>query len=114
MTSVLKFQSPFERLKFANPQSDIALRKAIILQAIIDASNTSNNTELKKYENEAKNWIFGKDSSFCLICEQAGLAPDFVTKIAKELIALHQQQMSAKNTKHLFVRNNTHKIKNIA
>ncbi|WP_419235679.1 hypothetical protein [Rickettsia endosymbiont of Nabis limbatus] len=39
--SVIKLATPFERLKFHNPLPDIALRLAVIMQAIIDSTNTS-------------------------------------------------------------------------
>ena len=37
--NVIKFQSPFERLKLYTTSPDVTLRKAIITQAIIDATN---------------------------------------------------------------------------
>ena len=39
---------PFERLKPANDSADIALCRALILQAIVDASNTSHIAALNK------------------------------------------------------------------
>ena len=53
-TNPIKFQSPFERLKLFQSSCDVALRKAIITQAIIDASNISDNRYAVKLEKEAK------------------------------------------------------------
>lgn len=47
---VIKLTTPFERIKFYNPIPDIALRSAIIMQAIIDATNTSTKKEAIKAE----------------------------------------------------------------
>ena len=43
MYNVIKFQAPFERLKQYNASSEIILYKAIITQAIIDATYTNYN-----------------------------------------------------------------------
>jgi len=48
MTFVLKPQAPFERLKMANDCPEVALNRGIILQAIIDASNTGGGLGSKK------------------------------------------------------------------
>jgi len=99
IAKVIKFQSPFERLKSYNSCPYIALRKAIILQAVIDATNTSENAGVKKLETEAKAWIFGRNESFINICRESGMEPSFVIKVTKELIKLHKEQCSLKNKK---------------
>jgi len=91
MTSnVIKLQAPFERLKKYTDNPEIALRKAIILQAIIDASNSSNQTYAKKIEQEAKNWIFGESDFFYKICYEAELEPQNVIKITREVIEMQK------------------------
>ncbi|KJV57175.1 hypothetical protein OCHUTO_0191 [Orientia chuto str. Dubai] len=96
MNYVIKFQAPFERLKTFSDDPDILLRRAIILQAIIDASNISLASEAKKYELEAKAWIFGNSDYFQKICYEALLEPDFIVKIAKEVIKLNKQKCNLK------------------
>lgn len=39
MYNVIKFQAPFERLKYYNSSPEVSLYKSIITQAIIDATN---------------------------------------------------------------------------
>ncbi len=95
--NVIKFQSPFERLKIGASNPDIILRKAIIIQAIIDASNISTNQKLKKYEIEAKAWIFSKSEYFVKTCEEAGLEADFVIRITKEVIRVQKNKSLAQN-----------------
>jgi hypothetical protein len=68
---------------------DIALRKAIITQAIIDATNISEFPAAKKFEQEAKSWIFGGSESFKSTCIEGGIEPAFVVKVTKAIIKLH-------------------------
>lgn len=96
MNYVIKFQAPFERLKTFSDNPDILLRRAIILQAIIDASNISAASEAKKYEHEARIWIFSNSNYFHRICYEARLEPDFVIKIAKEVIKLNKKKLNLK------------------
>jgi hypothetical protein len=90
MTSVIKLQAPFERLKIYNNNADIALRKAIILQAIIDASNAGNNAAAKKIELEAKEWIFGNSDYFKTMCYEANLHPEYVIKLTNDMIEIQK------------------------
>ncbi len=50
MYHVMKFQAPFERLKEYSPSPEIILYKAIITQAIIDATNISDEHRAKILE----------------------------------------------------------------
>ena len=97
MTNVMKFQAPFERLKLYNASPDIVLRKAIIMQAVIDATNISDSKEAKKLEIEAKAWIFGNDETFKTICIEAGIEASFIAKITKEIIKIHKNQSASRN-----------------
>jgi hypothetical protein len=90
MTNVIKFQAPFERIKFYNYSPEVSLMKAIITQAIIDATNISLDKLSKKSEIEAKAWIFGNSEEFKTICLGAEMDPNFVIKIANEVIQLHK------------------------
>ena len=90
MTFVFKPQAPFERLKLANASPEVALNKAIILQAIIDASNTSKASDAVRLAKKAKDWLMGNSEGFIEVCHNADLDKDFITKIATQLIELHQ------------------------
>lgn len=80
-----KFDAPFEKLKnFDNNGPDVALRKAIILQAILDATNEGDKTySARKAAKEAKAWIFDNGKYFKEICYEAGVAPESVINITK-------------------------------
>lgn len=86
---VIKFQAPFEKMKDYDFGPEVRLFKSIILQAIIDASNTSNIPKAKKIELEAKNWIFGNGEYFQDICYKANIHPEHVMKTAKKVIILN-------------------------
>ncbi len=92
--SVIKLQSPFEKIKLFNVCSEVALRRAIIIQAIIDASNVAKSREAIKATIDAKKWIFEENKEFNSTCEEANLEPCSVRKIAKEVITIHH---SSKN-----------------
>jgi hypothetical protein len=96
-SNVIKFQSPFERLKLYTTSPEVTLRKAIITQAIIDATNISEIRSAKKLEQEAKLWIFGGDESFKETCIEGGMEPSFVVKVTKAIIKLHATQSRFKN-----------------
>lgn len=89
----MKFQAPFERLKEYSASPEITLCKAIITQAIIDATNISDLPRAKLIENDAKKWIFGNDEYFQKICDISGMEPSFVIKITKEAIRLNHKKL---------------------
>jgi hypothetical protein len=91
---VIKFQAPFERLKEYDYSAEVRLYKAILTQALIDASNTSSSPEAKKHELEAKNWIFGNSNYFKEVCYNAEISPDFMRQITKEAIRLNSVKKS--------------------
>jgi hypothetical protein len=93
MYNVIKFQAPFERLKQYNSSSEIILYKAIITQAIIDATNISTAPRARAMELDAKEWIFGNSDYFQKICHMARIEPGFVIKITKEAIKLNCQKI---------------------
>lgn len=85
---VIKLTTPFERIKLYNPIPDIALRSAIIMQAIIDATNTS----ATKAEYNAKKWLFENNENFNATCLEMGIEPNYVRKTAKKLIKSQQNK----------------------
>lgn len=88
MYSVLKFQSPFERLKQYSNKPEVNLCKAIITQAIIDSTCISNDLESRKDRLEALEWIFGESNDLKEICDGAALDPSYVRKLTMEAIKL--------------------------
>jgi hypothetical protein len=85
----IKFQTPFERMKLYNNCPYILLRKAIIVQALIDATNNAKSKASQKLKKEAKAWIFNNGEYFNQTCQEAGMEPSFVIRITKKLIELN-------------------------
>ncbi len=90
---VIKFQAPFERLKEYDYSPEIRLHKAILTQAIIDASNIIPTKEAKRFELEAKIWIFGNSRDFQEVCQSAEIEPEFMIQIAREAIKLNSRKI---------------------
>ncbi|MCF8462588.1 MAG: hypothetical protein K9G11_01595 [Rickettsiaceae bacterium] len=90
---VIKLQAPFERLKSINDNPEISLRKAIILQAIIDASSCSEKRQEKKIAQEARDWLFGDSEHFKQLCSEANLADSYVVNIATKMIKLQENKI---------------------
>lgn len=91
MYNVLKFQAPFERIKqYGSPEENLI--KAIIMQGITDASNTTNSPATLKQTIAARNWLFGGEGHeyFILLCHVVGLDPFFIMKVARETIKEHK------------------------
>jgi hypothetical protein len=91
MTFVIKPQAPFERLKLAGSCPEVSLNKAIILQAIIDASNTCTSKEATKVANKAKGWLFGASQGLQQTCDFAELDHDYIIKVIAKMLNLHRQ-----------------------
>ena len=85
---VIKLQAPFERLKGYSDCPEVNLRRAIILQAIIDATNTSRNRAARQSADEAAEWLFSGGEHFTKTCLEAELEPQNVMRVAREMIDL--------------------------
>ena len=103
MYSVLKFQAPFERIKNYNDSAEVCLNKAIIIQAIIDASYKNDNIKNKNAE-EAREWLFNDSDKFINICCNANLSTDFVKKIAKDAICINNYKQLQKSNEKNFLK----------
>lgn len=91
MYNVLKFQAPFDRIKEYNSCPTVCLNKAVIIQALTDASSfSSKSNTASKIANKAKNWALNKENEdhFRDVCERAELDYTLVRQIIKQGIAL--------------------------
>ena len=94
MYNVIKLSAPFEKLKTYDASPEVSLFKAVIMQHIIDCTNTSNNNESRRLEIEAKTWLFGNSKDFLTVCDFAKISSLEVQKIAKEAIRMHSKARS--------------------
>ena len=113
MNHVIKFQAPFERLKVYNNSPYVSLFKAIITQAIIDATNVCDSKTAKKMELEAKKWIFNGGEYFSQVCLWAEIEPSCVVKITKQLIEIHKNQTLLRKNIVIHKNKNKHNKKHI-
>ncbi|NRB10797.1 MAG: hypothetical protein HRU35_04190 [Rickettsiaceae bacterium] len=88
--NVLKFYSPFEKLKENSPKESWLFR-AIILQAIIDISTISSDREFLKIQRKARSWFFDKSNYFKFVCFNADLHPDYVIKLARHAVRINRE-----------------------
>lgn len=56
--------------------------QAVILQALMDASANGKRAETQKAKREARSWLEDNSADFQLVCENAGLQPHYVKRIA--------------------------------
>lgn len=76
-------------------QAEVALFRAIILQAIIDRVSNSKRTEDKVAKADALNWFNIKDNDFQLVCHLAGWNPQWIIQITE--IAMKNPEKWRKN-----------------
>lgn len=98
MSNVIKFQAPFEKIKFLKHTPEAQLSQAIILQAMIDSSNYTDDEENNKITKEARNWIFGKDEYFLRYCNYAGINPDYIIKLTIKAILIQKEKWHKKSS----------------
>lgn len=92
ISSVIKLQAPFERLKGYSDCADVNLRRAIILQAIIDATNVSSSKSAVRNADEAKEWLFGDNPYFSKVCNEADLETYTVKQVARDMMDIQQRR----------------------
>jgi hypothetical protein len=64
------------------------LWRAVITQALMDASSESRKSESKQARDVALKWLLGDSLDFEIVCDNAGFDPDYVRSRARE--ALHR------------------------
>ena len=67
----------------------VALWRAVILQAVIDASTTAKRTERQIAKKSALKWFNKDNKDFLFVCSQAMLPVDYVLKKVEFAIANH-------------------------
>lgn len=64
-----------------------ALWRAVILQALEDAVSNSCKTNEKYHKTQALHWLEGTSKDFLLVCDYAGLSPEYVKKKIKHALS---------------------------
>jgi hypothetical protein len=61
--------------------------RAVITQALMDAASHSRKSELRRSRNDALEWLLGTSPDFEIVCDNAGLDPDYVRTRARFALA---------------------------
>lgn len=85
---------------------EIALWRAVILQAVLDASTRSKKPEMKRIKAKAIEWIDSSNPDFLQVCEFANYSHEYVLKKAKHAI-LNDQEWK-RNSRNLILRPTKH------
>lgn len=95
--SIIKLQAPFERLRASVTCGQKALRRGVILQAILDVSNLSKALQTSIHRDSAEKWIFHDSQNFYTTCDEAGLNPNFVRQLAQKMIDISREKLKCSN-----------------
>jgi hypothetical protein len=67
-------------------KGETALWRSVIIRALEDLSLPSSNKRYKLWKKQAYQWFFSQNEEFIIICEMANLSPQYVLKIAYEIV----------------------------
>ncbi len=81
-----RHHEPALRHSFADHEP--GLWRAVITQALMDAASNSKKSDAKRTRNDALAWLLGNTEDFEIVCDNAGLDPDYVRTQARA--ALHR------------------------
>lgn len=63
------------------------LWRAVITQALMDASSNSRKSESRRTREDALKWLLSNSSDFEAVCDNAGFDPGYIRRRAKEALA---------------------------
>lgn len=61
--------------------------RAVITQALMDAASNSRKSEARRSREAALQWLLGDTVDFSIVCDHAGLDPDYVRTRARQALA---------------------------
>ena len=67
------------------------LWRAVITQALMDAASNSRKSEAKRIRHDALEWLLSNTEDFTIVCDNAGLDPDYVRSRARIALARNCQ-----------------------
>lgn len=72
-------------------RNETALWVSVIAQAMMDALKRPQTPETKYYKREAIDWLSKNSPDFIMVCENAGMNPDYVRKMAKRALVANRR-----------------------
>ena len=89
-----------------NPvDSEQAVWRSVIVQALMDASSNSRKKENLQWKEEALVWLRGTTQDFLTVCHYAGFEPEFVREMAKRALQRECLWRAAPGTGHKSLKN---------
>lgn len=79
-------QNYLERKPFDMAQGEAALWRAVITQALMDASSHSSKKEAQYDKEAAQRWLLDNKDDFITVCQHGNLDPQYVRKMAKKAL----------------------------
>ena len=80
--------SPYEETSDYNPTAtEQSMWRAVVVQALMDASSMSKKAEMQQYKREALVWLRGNSEDFFTVCYYAGLDPECTREMIKDALA---------------------------
>ncbi len=80
--------SPYEEVNDYNPTAaEQALWRAVVVQALMDASSMSKKAEMQQYRREAQVWLRGNSENFLTVCHYAGFDPECTREMIKQALS---------------------------
>lgn len=104
---------------YNHSDSEQGVWRAVIVQALMDASTNSAKKENLQAKSEALVWLRGNSIDFASVCQFAGFEPEFVKDMAKQALQRNCVWRAAPNSKKInnntanFVINNDNGLRNI-
>lgn len=88
-------------------KGEIALWRAVIIQALADAQSNDQKIEIRYHKARAIAWLLGGSADFHTVCLSANLSPEYIRECTKKIIAEQRKKKPQSVTKN----NNTTKKK---
>lgn len=80
------FASSQSRIQGSFADHEPGLWRAVITQALMDAANASSKSQARRSRADARAWLLGQGTDFELVCDNAGLDPDYVRSRARRAL----------------------------
>lgn len=111
---VTKLRTPFEilRTSTSNPP-EIKLWRAVIIQALNDATSSARDSESINHTNAAKKWLRYLNNDFRSVCAFADVEHIYIFRHAKVLIRQHELKVHRRNTSKIKPKEKVRKLPNI-
>lgn len=74
-------------LEEKNLKGEVAIWRAVIIQALSDLQLPSSNARYRRWRSQAIKWFKDADENFSMVCECADLSPEKVLTIAYDIIS---------------------------